>query len=67
MVKNLYLKEQFVEAGRLKASVARAWSEAEQTGDSCRGVQPGFGVKVSEKATGFERDSERIKEAVSRG
>jgi len=26
------LKEQFVEAGGLKASVARAWSEAEQTG-----------------------------------
>jgi len=53
--------------GQAQASVARAWNEAEQTGDSCRGVQPGFGVKSNEKATGFVRGSERIKEAVERG
>jgi len=47
------------------AKASAAWNEME--GFSCRAVQPGFGVKPSEKATGFVRGSERIKEAVSQG
>jgi hypothetical protein len=34
-------------------------------GFSCRAVQPGFGTKLSEKATGFAGVARRIKEAVS--
>lgn len=35
--------------------------------DSCHAVQPGSGATASEKATGFVRGSERIKEAIERG
>jgi len=61
------LKEQFVEAGGLRQVSPGRGAKRNKRGDSCRGVQPGFGVKPSEKATGFVRGSERIKEAVSRG
>ncbi|KOH42626.1 hypothetical protein NC99_45550 [Sunxiuqinia dokdonensis] len=37
----------------------------EWTDFSCRAVQPGFGVKPSEKATGFAGAASRIKEVVS--
>tara|TARA_R110002050_G_scaffold91784_4_gene192517 strand:+ start:1081 stop:1353 length:273 start_codon:yes stop_codon:yes gene_type:complete len=36
-------------------------------GDSCRAVHHDSGVMLSEKATGFVRGSERIKEVVERG
>ncbi|MCW0481376.1 hypothetical protein [Gaoshiqia sediminis] len=61
------LKLKFLGVGGLRQVSPGGGAKRNKRGDSCRAVQPGFGAKPSEKATGFVRGSERIKEAVERG
>ncbi|KOH43510.1 hypothetical protein [Sunxiuqinia dokdonensis] len=64
-LKNFYLKEQFFEVGGQKQVSPGRGAKRNIRSDSCRAVQPGFGAKLSEKATGFAGAARRIKEAVS--